>query len=154
MGINQFYPQMVDHRLNDVLFKLPETTKILRIPIGDQSDVAASLSFADRMLAIRGYVQLWRIDNLERFLAASRYHSTFSFTSYNLERIRVANFTGFLMKWTATFGDFHYISGKEYWLKKDISSNVLRISFFIDEPAFSATQQNIVNQIIRSVQWR
>jgi hypothetical protein len=154
MDINEFSPRLVDHKVNgNIVVRLPETTKVSRTPIGDQREVVASLYFSDEKLAFRGYVQLWRIDDLERFLVVSRSQSTFSFTSYRLNRIRVANLYGFVVEWTAALRDLNYVSGKEYWVKKDRSPYVLRVSFFVDAPSFSETQLNLMDQIIRSIRW-
>lgn len=152
--VNAFSPRLIGHRLDgNIVLRLPETTKVTKTPIGDRREVISSLYFSDEKQAFRGYAQLWRIDDLERFLVASRAQSTFDFKSYRLNRIRIGNLSGFVVEWTAAFGDFYYISGKEYWLKKDVSQNVLRVSFFVDKPSFSENQLNLIDQIIKSIRW-
>lgn len=61
--------------------------------------------FDDKKLLFRGYIQLWKIDNIESFLVTSKNLSTFDFRSFTFKKVVVGPLEGILNEWTASFGD-------------------------------------------------
>ena len=138
---------------NQLTLKLPRSTKAIESNIIERGQLLYSVYLNDQTLLIRGYIQLWTLDDLENYLVHSQRISTFDFSSYTLKPTKVANFNGYLTEWTATFGESYRISGMEYWLKKSNTSDVLRISFFTDTTSFSKEQLEYTDKIISSINW-
>ena len=139
---------------DNLTIKLPPTSKVNEDYFGDRSEVLLSYYFHDENHLFRGYIQLWQLNDLEHFLVRSRSHSTFDFMSHSLKPIKVVGLSGFIDKWTASFGDLLYISGIEYWLKEPNGNKVLRISFFTDMTSFSDAQLQEVDNILSSILWK
>jgi len=140
-------------------FKQPALT--ISLPQGTQvtdkfqgkSEVLFSTYLKDPQLNLRGYIQLWELNNLQAFLATSRQSSTFNYTNYTMRPVQFQKYQGYLVEWTASFGRYYSISGKEFWLKKDTSNQVLRLSFFVDQSQFSQPIEQVVNTIVGSLKW-
>ena len=139
---------------DNLTIKLPPTSKVTEDYFGDRSELLLSYYFQDENHLFRGYIQLWQLNDLEHFLVRSRSHSTFDFMSHSLKPIKVVGLSGFIDKWTASFGDLLYISGIEYWLKEPNGNKVLRISFFTDMTSFSDAQLQEVDNILSSILWK
>ncbi|UWG95603.1 hypothetical protein LPY66_11805 [Dehalobacter sp. DCM] len=133
---------------------LPPTTQIKEDDYDDKTEVLLSHYFHDEKYLIRGYIQLWQINDLEQFLVASRANSSYDFQAYSLSKTSVYRLSGYIDQWTASFGDRLSISGKEYWLKKQADTQVLRISFFTDATSFSEVQLQGINQILSTIHWK
>ncbi|WP_407311110.1 hypothetical protein [Desulfosporosinus sp. SB140] len=145
---------VIRHTFNNQLtLLLPHTTRAMETKIIDRGQLLYSVYLDDQTMLVRGYIQLWNLNDLENYLVESQRISTFDFSSYTLKPIKVANFNGYLSEWTASFGKSYKISGMEYWLKKTDSGNVLRISFFTDANAFTKEQLDYISNIIRSINW-
>lgn len=146
--------KIIEHTFNNRLsVQLPHSTKVIQNQLSDKGQLLYSVYLNNEELLFRGYIQLWRIDDLENFLITSSKNSTFDFKSYSLKPIAAANHNGFIDEWTASFGDLYSISGKEHWLRKKDSSEVLRISFFTDATSFSNEQRQQIGKILDSVRW-
>ncbi|MDQ7096779.1 hypothetical protein REC12_24610 [Desulfosporosinus sp. PR] len=146
--------KVIKHTFNNQLtLHLPLSTRATETKVIEQGQLSYSVYIDDPTLLIRGYIQLWKLNDLEKYLVDSQKISTFDFNSYTLKGIKVANFDGYLSEWTASFGQNYKISGMEYWLKQPGSDNVLRISFFTDTNTFTKEQHDYINDIIRSVNW-
>ncbi|MDA8220133.1 MAG: hypothetical protein M0Z35_00135 [Desulfitobacterium hafniense] len=102
-------------------------------------------------LAFRGYIQLWKIKDLERFLSYSKSLSPFDFRSYKVSDVLKSEYQGFVIEWTAEFGQ-KSISGKEYWLKINNTDEVVRTSILTDTVDFPNTLDNVIQQILDSLQ--
>ncbi|KGK91797.1 hypothetical protein DP73_01855 [Desulfosporosinus sp. HMP52] len=145
---------ILKHNLNNQLVvDLSESTKVMETPIIESGQLLYSAYLNDQTILIRGYIQIWNLDDLENFLVNSKRISTFDFHSYSLQPIKIANDKGYLTEWTASFGESYRISGLEYWLKKSDTSGVLRISFFTDTTSFSKEQMGYIEKIINSIIW-
>lgn len=145
---------VIKHTFNDQLtLQLPHSTRAIESKITERGELLYSVYLDDQTLLIRGYIQLWNLNDLENYLVNSQRISTFDFSSYTLKPIEVTNFNGYLTEWTASFGESYRISGIEYCLKKSDASNVLRISFFTDTTAFSKEHIEFIDKIINSINW-
>lgn len=138
---------------NQLVATIPQTTKVIETPINEKGQLQYSLYLDDQTVLIRGYIQLWNLDDLENYLVNSQRISTFDFQSYSLKPINLAKNQGYITEWTASFGDNYRISGVEYWLRKSDTSKVLRISFLTDTTAFSKEQLDYIDKIISSINW-
>ena len=146
--------KIIKHGFNNQLVAhLPQSTKIIETPIIERGQLIYSVYLNDHTVLIRGYIQLWNLDELEDYLVHSKRISTFDFQSYSLKPIKIVTDNGYLTEWTASFGDSYVISGIEYWLKKSNSSEVLRISFFTDTTSFSKEQKIYIDKVISSINW-
>ena len=146
--------EVIKHTFSNQLFvRIPHSTKVKETHIGDKRQLLYSIYLDDQELMIRGYIQIWKLDDLKNYLINSKKISTFDFQSYSLNPIEIANFKGYVNEWMASFGDIYRISGKEYWLIKLPNDNVLRISFFTDSITFSKEQNDYIKKIIGSVKW-
>ncbi|HEY8875163.1 MAG TPA: hypothetical protein VIM32_00505 [Desulfosporosinus sp.] len=131
-----------------VNLKVPESTEVHVSP--DQGEnMRFSLYFLNRQLAFRGYVQVWKVKDLTRFLSDSKALSPFDFKSYSMSKVQENNYQGFKTEWTADLGQ-NLISGKEYWLTLN-SEEVARISFFTDTGEFPGALKPMTQQIINSL---
>jgi len=130
-----------------VTMKLPEATEVHRSP--DQGEnMQFSLYFVNSELAFRGYVQVWKVNDLDRFLSDSKSFSPFDYRSYSISKVQQNNYQGLLTEWTANLGQ-NLISGKEYWLRIN-SEEVARVSFFTDTAEFPTELQDMTQQITNS----
>lgn len=64
---------------NQLSVKLPQSTKVMAIHFSDKRELMHSVYFDDEKLLFRGYIQLWKINDVESFLVTSRELSTFDF---------------------------------------------------------------------------
>lgn len=132
-----------------VKIKVPDATEVHVSP--DQGDkMRFSIYFVNSSkLAFRGYIQVWKVKDLENFLSDSKSLSPFDFKSYNISNVQENNYHGFKTEWTADFGQ-NFISGKEYWFIINNSEEVVRVSFFTDTAEFPSELQNVTQQILNS----
>lgn len=146
--------KVLKHSLNNQLVAhLPQSTKVMETPIIETGQLMYSVYLDDQTVLIRGYMQIWNLDDLGNYLVNSKRISTFDFRSYSLNPIKITNDNGYVTEWTASFGDSYRISGVEYWLKKLDTSKVLRISFLTDSTSFSKEQIDYIDKIISSINW-
>ncbi|WP_206811951.1 hypothetical protein [Paradesulfitobacterium ferrireducens] len=155
--------RIIEKTFNERLaVQLPKSMKIAQDYFEPGGQLAAGLNFHDEELLFRGYIQLWRLDDLEKFLTSSKNVSTFDFNAYSLKSITYAGLNGLLNEWNAAFGDLYTISAKEYWLKKSDNdgkadkagnSEVLRISFYVDTQSFTDAQVQQIHNILSSLRW-
>jgi hypothetical protein len=144
---------MREHTLSqNVVVKLPVTMQVSEGTINDREQLLYSAYLNDQG-TLRGYVQIWQLDNVEEFLKNSKEMSSYDFYSYSLKPIEVGELNGLLNIWGASFGGASRISGKEYWLKKSGSTEVLRIAFLTSNPAFSDDQLSTMSKIMASLRW-
>lgn len=147
-------PKMIEHTLNQNLYvQLPSTMQVFENPLGERRQLLYSAYMNDEELLLRGYIQVWQLDDVEKFLTDSKEMSTYDFYSYTLNKITVGNLNGLLNAWGASFGELSKISGKEYWLRKSGSSEVLRIAFLTSDVAFSDLQVKMISQMLASSRW-
>lgn len=147
-------PKMIDHTLNQNLkVQLSPFMQVFENPLGDRKQLLYSAYVDDGVLLLRGYIQVWQLDDVEKFLTDSKEMSSYDFYSYALNKITVGNLSGHLNAWGASFGELSKISGKEYWLRKSGSSEVLRIAFLTSDVAFSDLQVKMISQILASIRW-
>jgi len=132
----------------------------INIEIPDVMDVHFSSDIGEQMrsnvylvnskLDFRGYIQIWKIEDLDHFLNNSKSLSPFDYKSYNIINVQQDKYHGFKIEWTANF-EQNFISGKEYWLMINNSKYVTRISFFTDTADFPDELQNVIQQILNSL---
>lgn len=147
-------PKMIEHTMNKNLhMQLPPSMQVFENPLGERQQLLHSAYLNDDEFSLRGYLQVWQINDVERFLKESKEMSTFDFYSYALNKITVGNLSGHLNVWGASFGELYKMSGKEYWLRKSGSSEVLRIAFVTSDLNFSDMQIKMISQILSSLRW-
>ncbi|MCO1600675.1 hypothetical protein [Desulfosporosinus nitroreducens] len=133
-----------------ITFSVPDATEVYV-----SSDMGNEMQFSTYLvnneLAFRGYIQLWKIKDLERFLSYSKSLSPFDFRSYKVSNVLKSEYQGFIIEWTAEFGQ-ESISGKEYWLKINNTDEVVRISLLSDTVDFPNKLDNVIQQILDSLQ--
>lgn len=144
-----------EYKLGDypITVEIPNTTKVYEDYIGDKREVMFSAHLLDKKLKYWGYIQLWNIEELERFLDASKGTSMYNFTYYRKENITVNTYRGFLVEWSAKFTNDRTISAKEYFLKKDEGPMVLRISFLTNDERFPKELDELINKVLFSIKW-
>lgn len=82
LNINQ---NVLKHNLNNQLVgNLSESTKVKETPIIESGQLLYSVYLNDQTILIRGYIQIWNLDDLENYLVNSERISTFDFNSYSL----------------------------------------------------------------------
>lgn len=149
--------QSVEYNLNhQIKIHLPTTMYVSEIRLDEQNQLLYSANLNDHEQALNGYIQVWRLENIERFLAESKAMSPYDFYTYSMKPITWNHFNGFHYEWGASFGDLTKISGQEYWLKdlerpKDLE--VLRITFLTPQDTFSSEQLRVMQQILESIRW-
>jgi len=146
---NQNYKE---HYFGNIQIQLPQSAKIIDNKIKDSELLSFSIYFDDKELLLRGYIQLWQLTDVEKFLALSKEHSTYDFSLFTLTPITINNFDGLMNEWSAYTGD-PYISGKDYWLKRNDSNQVLRIAFLTNTFTFSEKQLVPMDKILNSLRW-
>lgn len=147
--------KLKDYQLTDlpISLSIPESTTVKEDQIGDKTEVAFSSYLNDKKLNYWGYIQLWKIEDLEKFLDASKASSVYNFTQYSKEKIQINDHSGFTVKWTARFLDDRTISSEEYFLRKEASNEVLRISFLKDGDNLDDNLQELIKVVINSIKW-
>ncbi|MGB9791288.1 MAG: hypothetical protein ACPLTR_01770 [Thermacetogeniaceae bacterium] len=136
-----------------VRVKLPLTTHVVsEVPGGGEMIFSAFLK--DDELGFKGYLQLWKVEDLGRFIAASRERSPFCFKDFDQEPVRIKNYEGFQIEWKAVMKDSKPASGKDYLLKKGSGDEALRLSFFSEASSFSPKLSEVVDAVVSSVEWK
>ncbi len=133
--------------------ELPETTS----STGDYYDngqVLFSSFLSDQALKYWGYIQIWKISDLETFLKNSKSNSIFQFTYYNQSKINVNNLDGLETDWSAIMQSERHIVAKEIFLRKPNSDEVLRVSFLTEGKDIPSNLNQIYSQIISSITWK
>ena len=157
LPVQRFETAIVDYKslnyeLNDynIKFAVPDATDVkVSSDIGEEMQFNTYL--VNRKLSFRGYIQLWKIKDLERFLIQSKSLSPFDFRSYNISNVKESEYHGFKTEWTAEFGP-ELISGKEYWLEIYHTEEVVRLLILSDSADFPDKLQNVIQEIIDSIQ--
>ena len=133
--------------------QLPETT----VSAGDYfgtEEVLSSTFLNDQTLKYWGYIQIWKIPDLEKFLQNSKSHSVIQFTYYNQHSIKVNNLNGIEVDWSAIMQNERSIVAREIFLKNSNSDEVLRVSFFTEGKEIPSNLNQIYNYIISSIKWK
>lgn len=134
-------------------FRLPLTTQVVsEVPGGGEMLFSASLK--DEELGFSGYLQLWKVADLGRFIAASKEKSPCDFREFAQRPVKIGNYEGFQIEWKAMMRNNKPASGKDYLLKKENSDQVLRLSFFSETPSFSPKLSEVVDSVVASVEWK
>lgn len=133
---------------------LPQTAN-LNVEYFLSTDVVFNTYFVDKGGDYWGYVQIWNIADLEAFLDQSRQQSAFNYTAYDNKPVEINSKAGFLLEWSAVLdpADGKYISAREYFIRKDAGSQVLRVSVFTPEKTFPARVGEMVDSVLSSVEW-
>jgi len=139
------------YKINNYLvtLELPEGSEVHVTPDQGQ-EMLFNIYFTNKNLAFRGYIQVWKIKDLEAFLNNSKLLSPFDFIFYNMDRLQQDGSTGFQTQWSADFGE-KFISGKEYWTTMDQSEGVIRLSFFTDTEKFPVELEEVVEHVQQSL---
>jgi len=148
---NSFVPKMNSHLIHkEISINLPSSMKVLENPMEDQEQLIFSASLNDEHYALRGYIQIWQINDLADYLQKSKEISPFDFYTYSLNPTQVNNLQGYVNSWGASFGQLTKISGLEYWLNTPYNK-VLRLAFLTSSPSFNDDQQKIIQYILSTV---
>lgn len=134
-----------------ITFKVPDSTEVQVDTDIEGNEIFFSIYFTNNELAYRGYIQLWKIENLKEFLDNSKYLSPFNFIFYKINNIKLNSYKGYIIEWTTEY-EQHIKSGNEYWLKINDSNEVVRISFITDKEKFPTDLKDIINQLLKSLQ--
>ncbi len=147
--------KLKEYRLSNYNIKmnLPVSTGVTEDYLGNE-ELLFSSYLSDETLQFRGYIQLWQLADLEKFLQDSKATSIFNFTSYNRQKTSVNTYAGYLVNWTASGQNQKVISGKEYFFVKNNSKQVLRVSFFADADHFPKQLEQTAKTMISSIIWR
>ena len=147
-----------DYRYKNMVFNLEnysisldllEDTQVHITPDKGE-ELLFNVYFTNDTFSFRGYIQLWRLEDLEYFLTSSRYLSPFDFISYSMTNLPNAAANGFKTAWSADFGE-HYISGQEFWWPLNSTEHVIRLSFFSDTKEFPEKLLPIIQHTLDSV---
>ncbi|KJS11846.1 MAG: hypothetical protein VR67_11720 [Peptococcaceae bacterium BRH_c8a] len=131
---------------------LPETTSTNEDYFSG-SEIIFNCYLQDKSLNFNGYIQVWNINDLNKFLEVSKNNSEFDFKLYNKEMITINSYNGFKVDWTALFANHSYTSGVEYFITKKNSNMVLRVSLFVNQKDFPKQLEHTLNTIINSIIW-
>lgn len=132
-----------------VTLELPEGSEVHVTPDQGQ-EMLFNIYFTNKNMAFRGYIQIWKIKDLEAFLNNSKSLSPFDFIFYNMDRLQQDGSTGFQTQWSADF-DEKYISGKEYWMTMGQAEEVIRLSFFTDSKEFPVVLEEVAEHMRKSL---
>ncbi|HHY28615.1 MAG TPA: hypothetical protein GX523_18105 [Desulfitobacterium dehalogenans] len=150
---NTTIPKMNSHVLNkEIRLQLPATMQIVENRIENRHQLHYSAYLNDEQFALRGYIQLWQIDDIEHYLQKSKEMSTFDFYTYSLNNTHIGDFKGILNIWGASFGESAKLSGKEYWLHTP-NQKMLRIAFLTKDTHFNEEQLKTMGYILSSLNW-
>lgn len=84
--INQ---NVLKHNLNNqFVVNLSESTKVKETPIIESGQLLYSVYLNDQTILIRGYIQIWNLDDLENYLVNSERISTFDFLPIHFNRLK------------------------------------------------------------------
>ncbi|MEL1135944.1 hypothetical protein AAC978_12235 [Desulfitobacterium sp. THU1] len=146
-------PKMNPHQFNQELhIQLPSTSQIVENGMEDRDQLQFSATLNDEYYALRGYIQIWQLRDLEGYLQKSKEMSAFDFYTYSLNNIEINTLPGVLTIWGASFGEFVKISGKEYWLKTP-NQKIIRIAFLTSATHFNEDQLKVMGYILSSLTW-
>lgn len=137
----------------NIKMNLPVSTGVTEDYLGNE-ELLFSSYLSDETLQFRGYIQLWQLTDLDKFLQDSKATSIFNFISYNKQKTSVDTNEGYLVNWTASGQNQKVISGKEYFFMKNNSKQVLRVSFFADADHFPKQLEQTAKTMISSIIWR
>ena len=144
-------PKMNSHLFNkEIHLELPTTMQVVENWVEDREQLHFSAYINDEHYALRGYIQIWQISELEDYLHKSKEMSTFDFYTYSLNATQVNELQGFVNIWGASFGQLTRISGKEYWLNTP-NHKVVRIAFLTNDTNFNEEQLKIIGHILSSL---
>ena len=148
--ITNYKPLRCDIDDYNIMLAVPAATEIYASS-DKGNEMRFSIYLVNKDLAFRGYLQIWEIKDLERFLSYSKSLSPFDFKSYKVSNIEKSEYQGFITEWTAEFGE-GLISGKEYWLKINNTKEVIRLSILTDTADFPNMLEEVIQQILDSLQ--
>lgn len=148
--MTNYKPLQFDIEDYNITLAVPDTTENY-VGSDKGNEMRFSTYLVNSDLAFRGYMQIWRIKDLERFLSYSKSLSPFDFRSYKVNNVEKREYHGFLIEWTAEFGE-GLISGKEYWLSINNTEEVIRLSILTDTAFFPNKLQGVIQQILDSLQ--
>lgn len=132
--------------------KLPDTTKV-KVDANHAGEIVFNAFLMDEILMFKGYIQIWQVADLEKFLEKNKAESPFKFTAYQVQKVQVKNLTGYRVDWNAEFKGRRPVAGREYFVKNQDKPEVLRISIFADESPFPKRLEQINDIIISSLEW-
>lgn len=146
-----FGPSQIQVNDYTIRLEVPDATQIQASP--DQGEeMQFSIYFFNSDLAFRGYLQVWKLKDLESFLKNSRNLSPFDFLSYNMSTLKQSYDDGFQTEWSADFGD-KVISGREFWWKlNSTKEDVVRVSFYTDTAEFPKSLDSVIQHVLNSLQ--
>lgn len=132
--------------------KLPDSTTITADNY-QPGEISLSVYMQDDKLKYWGYIQLWDLPDLEKFLDKSKETSLFEFTSYKKSNIQFKSLKGHRIDWTAIMLKQRSICSREYFLKKNGSTQAKRISFFTEGNELSESLESAIDSILLSLKW-
>ncbi|MDS1029472.1 hypothetical protein RDV78_03000 [Bacillota bacterium LX-D] len=130
LKFKQFYNEQYGITIN-----IPSTT-VLKTEFSNGEEVFFSLFLEDKNINYWGYIQLWHIKDLQKFLNNSKEESSFNFLEYKCIPVKTNFYHGFFLNWSAVLESSNRVYAQEYFMQKDNSQQVLRISLFTKEKAF------------------
>lgn len=133
--------------------QLPDTSSTAKYYFGNQ-EVLFSTFFNDQKLNYWGYIQIWKIRDLNEFLQNSKSHSRFQFTSYNQKAIEVNNLNGTEIDWSAIMRNEREIEAKEIFMRKPESDEFLVVTFTSEGKEFTSNLVQTFDYIISSIKWK
>ena len=137
----------------NIKMELPETTS----NTGDyynNEQVLFSSFLSDQALKYWGYIQVWKISDLDDFLKNSKSNSVYQFTYYNQYAINVNNLDGLETDWSAIMQSKRQLVAKEIFLRKPNSDEVLRVSFFTEGKEIPSNLNQTYSYIVSSITWK
>ncbi|HBW35454.1 hypothetical protein [Desulfosporosinus sp. BICA1-9] len=145
-----YIPLQYDTKDYILKFSVPDATEVYVSP--DKGEELRFSTYLDNSeWGFRGYIQLWKLKDLERFLNISKALSPFDFRSYKVNTTQKRQYHGFITQWTAEFGQ-ELISGTEYWLKINNTEEVIRVSILTDTADFPDKLENVIQLILDSLE--
>lgn len=136
----------------NLTIKIPETTRVTGDDYHDD-EVIFNAYLEDESLKFKGYIQLWKVADLEKFLETNKSISPFKFATYSERKVEIKSLTGYQVDWTAIFQEQRPVSGKEYFLKQKDGEEVLRVSLFADESPFPKHLEQTAVTMTSSIEW-
>ena len=133
--------------------QLPDTSATAKYYLGNQ-EVLFSTFFNDQILNYWGYIQIWKIPDLNEFIQNSKSHSRFLFTSYNQKTIEVNNLNGTEIDWSAIMQNEREIVAKEIFLRKPESDEVLVVTFTSESKEFPSNLVQTFDYVVSSIKWK
>lgn len=152
--VDTHVPKMINHSLYQTIhIQLPPSIRVFETSLSEHEQLLYSAYMINDEQSFQGYIQVWQLDDVESFLVNSKNMSTYDFYTYSINKITLGNLSGQLNVWGASFGELTHISGKEYWLRKPGSSEVLRIAFLTSNPTFSEEKVKMMNRVLSTLRW-